>query len=194
MKILRKKGMSLMEIVITAGLFVILASLMVVMIVRGLNSYQNSKETIDAQDKAAHAMRDFEKTARGATEILVSDPDELDFYAYMVGDQQPAPSQIRYFVENNQLVKGVIHPSGSGPTFIYPSQDEFRQMVVSDLTNGSSLFTYYNDVSNQITAPVPPDAVRMIKLTVSIDKNIQKPPSAITEITSVNLRNLKTNL
>jgi len=183
-----------MEIVLTTGLFVVLAGLMVVMIVRGLNSYQNSKETIDAQDKAAHAMRDFEKTTRGATEVLASETDELVFYAYMVGDEQPAPSQIRYFVENNQLVKGVIHPSGSGPTFIYPSQDEFSQMVVSDLTNGSTLFTYFNDVSNQIAAPVPPDAVRMIKLTVSIDKNIQKPPSAITEITSVNLRNLKTNL
>ena len=65
-----KKAFSLIEIIITSGLFVILGALMVVMITRGLSSYQNSRELIDAQEKAAQALRDFEKTTRGATAVL----------------------------------------------------------------------------------------------------------------------------
>lgn len=194
MKLRLKKAFSLIEIIVTSGLFVIIGALMVVMIVRGLNSYQNSRELIDAQEKAAQALRDFEKTTRGATVVLNSGSDELVFQGYLLGDMQPAASQIRYYCDNGTLIKGVIHPEGTGPTFIYPLGEEFSQMVVKNVINCSTLFTYYNDASAQISQPVPPDAVRMVKLTVSVDKDTTKVPEAITASTSVNLRNLKTNL
>jgi type II secretory pathway pseudopilin PulG len=189
-----KKAMSLIEIIVTAGLFVIIGTLMVTMIVRGLNSYQNSQELIDAQEKAAQALRDFEKTTRGATAVLSSNSNELVFQGYLLGDMQPAASQVRYYCDSGTLIKGVIHPEGTGPTFTYPSSEEFSQMVVRNVVNCSTLFTYYNDASAQISDPVPADAVRMVKLTVSIDKDITKAPEALTASTSVNLRNLKTNL
>ena len=189
-----KKAMSLIEITVTAGLFVVIGGLMVVMLVRGLSSYQNSRELIDAQEKAALALRDFEKTTRGATAVLNSEPDELIFYGYLLGDQQPAASQIRYYCQDGSLIKGIIHPEGTGPSFIYPPQSEFTQMVVKNVTNCASLFTYMNGASIQVSPPVPTDAVKMIKLTVSVDKDLSKAPGAITISTSVNLRNLKTNL
>lgn len=195
MKILKhKKAMSLIEIIVTAGLFVIIGALMVVMIVRGLSFYQNSQDLIDAQEKTAQALRDFEKTTRGATSILNSDPEELVFQSYLLGDTQPAASQIRYYCDDDILIKGVIHPEGAGPTFTYPLSEEFSQMVVKNVVNCSTLFTYYNDASVQISIPVPPDAVRMVKLTTSVDKDITKVPDVVTASTGVNLRNLKTNL
>ena len=67
-------------------------------------------------------------------------------------------------------------------------------MVVKNVINCTTLFNYYNDASAQISAPVPSEAVRMVKLTVSVDKDTTKAPEAITAGTGVNLRNLKTNL
>ena len=189
-----KKGISLIELIVTAGLFVIISGLMMVMIVRSFNSYRFSKQTIDAQERAASAMREFEKNTRGATQIIASSPDELTFYAYLLDDRQPAPSRVRYYCDNGNLMKGVIHAVGNGPIFEYPLDQEFFKVVAKDVVNGETLFKYYNDASVEIGNPVPVDAVRMIQFTISIDENITAPPEAITEITSVNLRNLKTNL
>lgn len=194
MKINYKKGISLIEMTVTAGLFVVISGLLIVMIVRSYNSYRYSRQTIDAQEKASVAMRDFEKNTRGATQILNSSPNELIFYSYLLDDRQPAPSRVRYYVENGNLAKGVIHADGTGPIFDYPTDQEFYKIIAKNVINGDNLFLYYNDASVQIGDPVPADAVRMIKFTISIDKNTANPPEAITEITSVNLRNLKTNL
>lgn len=189
-----KKGMTLIEIIITAGLFVVISGLMVVMLFQGLKSYRNGRDLIDAQEKVAQALRDFEKSTRGATAVISSDPDELIIDGYLLGDQQPAASRIRYYCQGTSLIKGVIHPQGTGPIFTYPAEEEFSQMVVSNVINCSILFTYMNDASALIANPVPIDAVRMVKLTVSVDKDITQAPEAITASTSVNLRNIKTNL
>lgn len=194
MKISYKKGISLIELIVTAGLFVIISGLMLVMIVRSFNSYRFSKQTIDAQEKASTAMRDFEKNTRGATQILTSTPGELIFYSYLLDDRQPAPSRVRYYAENGNLMKGVIHPTGTGPVFVYPSDQEFFKAIAKNVMNGDTLFLYYNDASVQIGDPTPVDAVRMIKMTVTIDEDTSDSPEAISGATSVNLRNLKTNL
>lgn len=194
MKIKYKKGISLIELTVTAGLFVVISGLMMVMIVRSYNAYRFSRQTIDAQEKAAEAMRDFEKNTRGATQILASTPSELTFYSYLLDDLQPAPSRVRYYVENGNLMKGVIHPTGAGPVFDYPTGEEFFKPIAKNVINGDNLFLYYNDASVQIGDPTPIDAVRMIKLTVTIDQDPASPPGAITSTTNVNLRNLKTNL
>ncbi len=189
-----KKGISLIELVVTAGLFVVISGLLLVMITRSLNSYRFSRATIDAQEKAATAMRDFEKSTRGATEILSAAPNELIFYTYLLDDIQPAPSRVRYYVDSNNLMKGVIHPSGAGPIFDYPTGEEFSRPIAKDIVNISDVFIYYNAASSQIGTPVPADAVRMIKFTASVDKDVNSPPEASTISTTVNLRNLKTNL
>lgn len=194
MKIRFKKGISLIEMTVTAGLFVVISGLMLVMIVRSYNAYSFSKQTIDAQEKASAAMRDFEKNTRGATQILTSTASELAFYSYLLEDRQPAPSRVRYYVEGGDLMKGVVHPTGAGPVFSYPDNLEFSKAIAQNVTNGDALFQYFNDASVQIGNPTPVDAVRMIKLTVTIDKDTARPPEAITSSTNVNLRNLKTNL
>lgn len=164
------------------------------MIVRGFQSYRFSQETIDTQEEAAKAMRDFEKIARGTTQVLVSDPSVYEFYTYLAGDDQPAPSKIRYFVENSEFKKGIIAPVGTGPTFDYPAENENVIPVCENVINGATLFNYSNDANEEIPAPVPKDAVRMVEFTITLDKDTSKKPDSITETTQVNLRNLKTNL
>lgn len=194
MKIQFKKGVSLIEMTVTAGLFVVISGLLMVMIVRSYNSYSYSKQTIDAQEKASQAMRDFEKNTRGATQILIASSNELSFYSYLLDDLQPAPSKVRYYVESGNLIKGVIHAEGAGPIFSYPIDQEFFNIISRNVTNGDNLFKYYNDASVEIGSPTPADAVRMINFAITIDKDTASPPDAITSTTSVNLRNLKTNL
>lgn len=189
-----KIGFSLVELIITAGVLALMSALLSIMIVKGFQSYRFSREVIYTQDQLAKAFRDFESVARGATEVEVSDQDEFIFFTYLPQDVYPAPSRIRYFMDGTTLKRGQIPPSGAMPPYAYPPQDESVKEIVKNVTNGSTLFQYYNDSSDLIEPPVPPDAVKMVKITVTSDKDSYAKPDAITETTDVSLRNLKTNL
>ena len=190
----KKRGFTLSEMIVTIFLVSIISLVLAVMVVRGFQSYRISKLIISMQDEAARAMRDFEKVARGATEVLSSEPEEFVFYAYLAGDEYPAPSQVRYYMDGSTLMRGLIPPSGEGPIFNYLEEDEEFRQVAENVINGDLLFKYYNDASGLVEEPVPIDAVRMVEITISIDEDQTILPEPIVEITSVNLRNLKTNL
>lgn len=184
----------MIEMTVVIVLLGMVGALVATMIVRGFQSYHFSQETINTQEEAAKCMRDFEKIARGSTEVIASEEGTYEFYAYLLNDAQPAPSKIRYFYENGSFKRGVIQPSGTGPVFDYPAANENVQPICDYVTNGSTLFKYFYDSSAEIESPVPKDAVRMVELTITLDKDTGKKPEAISQTTIVNLRNLKTNL
>ncbi|MFA7243940.1 MAG: type II secretion system protein [Patescibacteria group bacterium] len=194
MKISTKKAFTLVEMTFVILLLGVIGIVVATMIVRGFQSYRYGQEAISSQEEAAKAMRDFEKNARGSTQVIASTADTYEFYAYLLGDEQPAPSKVRYFSENGEFKKGIIEPTGPGPVFNYPPEEENVSMIIKNVTNGSDLFRYFNDTSSQISDPVPTDAVRMVQFQIMVDKDPNKSPDAVTTITRVNLRNLKTNL
>jgi len=201
MKIKHKKGMSLLETLITITFIAVIGILVVVLLSRTLHSYRSNQETIRVQDKVAAAMRDFESVARGATEVITADSDQFEFYTYLAGDAHPAPSKIRYFFEEDAIKKGRIGPEGSGPDYTYPPENEVVEILSEDIIS-SELFLYYSDVNfdydneeaTLLESPISTTAVRMINIRISSDKDPNLPPETITEVTLVSLRNLKNNL
>lgn len=189
-----KKAYTLVELLVVVLLLSVIGLVVSAMIARGFENYRFSQIAIDTQENAAKAMGDFEKSSRGTTQVVESSSSVYEFYTYLANDMQPAPSKIRYFVENGEFKKGIIAPVGTGPTFDYPAENENIEPICKHVTNGTLLFNYFNDSNVEIPSPVPPDAVKMVQFTITLDKDTSKKPEAITEITKVNLRNLKTNL
>jgi type II secretory pathway pseudopilin PulG len=194
MKIKLVKAFTLVEMTVVILILGVIGIVVATMIVRSFQSYRFSQDTIDMQEESAKAMRDFEKIARGSTQVITSDPDNYEFYTYLLNDIQPAPSKVRYFVQNGTFEKGITEPVGPGPIFTYPEENENIMPLSKYVINSTAMFKYFNDAGNQIAAPVPKDAVRMVEFTITVDKDTGKKPEAITEKTKVNLRNLKTNL
>lgn len=188
-----KRGFTLSELVVVIGILGVLTLLVSTIIVRSMETYRFNREAAGYQEEAAKAIRDFEKSARGATLVLESTPIVFSFYVYMPKDDYPAPSRVRYFLSGGQIIRGEIKPSGSGPVFDYPLELETFKTIVKNVTN-TEIFSYYNDVSDVIEDPVPEDAVRMTKISLTVDKDTNSPPLGITEETAINLRNVKTNL
>lgn len=189
-----KPGSTLIELVLVTGLVAILSGLLATLVAQSLKSYRQSRQIVELQGNAALAVKDFESITRGATEIITSNSDELAFYAYLVGDDYPAPTLVRYYTENGELLRSTIAPSGEGPTFTYPTEGEQVNKIIKHVLNTDSVFTYYNDVSAEVTAPVPVDIVKMIRITINVGYTDKVTPTDITETTVVSLRNLKNNL
>lgn len=188
-----KKGFTLYELIVVIAVLSILTLLISTVIVRSLQTYRFTRESANYQEDAARVLRDFEKSGRGATLVLDSSASSFVFYVYMPGDDYPAPSKVRYFLDGGNIKRGEIKPSGIGPVFSYPDNAESMKVIARNVVN-TEIFSYYNDSSELIDDPAPIDAVRMVKISVTIDKNVKMPPASYSEETSISLRNVKTNL
>jgi len=189
----RKKGFSLVEMLVALAIFSTISILLATFLSQSLKAYRIRKEESDEQQKASHIMREFEKTARAATEILTADENELRFYRYF-DLTSSSPTQIRYFIEGSEFKIGQTEPVGVEPNITYPQSAETIHLIVEDVENPNLIFQYFNGEKNTLSAPVDTTKIRLIKLTISLDQDPSKPPVAVTETTEVSLRNLKDNL
>lgn len=202
LSIKQKKAFTLIEITIVIFVMAMLSLLVATLLANSFKSYRLGLQGVRMQDATAKILRDFENKVRGAEEIVIADSNELSFYAYIAGDIRPAPSFIRYFVEEGVLKRGVITPEGEGPIYFYPPESEIFTDIAEGIINHDTLFDYYgaalydysDDSSTKLPYPITIADIKMIRVNVQVDYDISKPPATAQETTLVNLRNLKRNL
>ena len=181
-----KKAFTLIEMVVVTALVMIIAALVSVFLTRSLASYRISRQSVLLEENAAGAMRTFERGARAAIEIQSADSSEFSFLRYtdLVSE---APVKVRYFV-------GITEPSGSFPIITYPTENESIDLIIDNITNTTTIFKYFDGANIELTDSFNIASVRMVELTISLDKNGELPPAPITQVTKISLRNMKNNL
>ncbi len=104
--------------------------------------------------------------------------------------------RIKYYVDDNQLKKDVVVPSGNPAT--YPLGNPVTTIVAHDVANGTQpVFSYFDnnyDGSTQpLAEPVDVTVIRLVKAEIIIGKGNGEQGQVILT-TQVQLRNLKDNL
>ncbi len=189
----KKNGFSLMEMIVTVVLVGILGLIIASLYTSGNKQYRLGTKRIALNEQAAIAARDFEKMSRGTTAIISANSNNLTFYSYLKGDTNPAPSKISYYLDGNSLYRYSISPIIAENTFIYPdSQKEIKKIAENVIS--VNLFKYYNDANSELEFPIQNDVVRLIKMSIEIDNDINASPESAEQSTAVQLRNLKNNL
>jgi prepilin-type N-terminal cleavage/methylation domain-containing protein len=198
-----KSGFTLIEIIIALAIFVIIAAVVVSFLIYYLRSYSFSFDENQAVSRAQFGMTTMLKEIRearisedGAWPLITLNDQEFAFYSDITNDG--LADKVRYFIDTDQLKKGVIEPSGV-PVSYPPENEQVR--VLADFVEASSaaIFQYYNgdwpaDTANN---PLPPEQRLLDTKFVNIYLKININPQNIQpyELTSgVQLRNLKTNL
>ena len=165
-----------------------------------LNSYIAS--SLDAQQEARKVfkawsaeIRSMSPSSVGSYPIAEASSTSFTFYSDI--DNDGLKERIRYFLDGNAVKKGVLKPTGN--PLVYNSINETVAEVIRDMANEATpIFDYYDTNYDGTTAPlaqpVSAIAVRLVKITLIIDKNSLRPPAPITMTTQVSMRNLKDNL
>lgn len=192
MKVNKQKGITLVELIVTTGLVVILTLVVTVLLVRSISAYRYNQKSVSLQEDAAKVMREFEYSARAATEVTVANVDEL-VYLRFFDLTSPSPTQVRFYVYGTQLKMGKTEPAGVEPNITYPSENEIVTMLVDNLQNTTTVFNYFDELNNQLASPINVPAIKMTEIIVTLDDDPDNTPAAITERTMVQFRNLKTN-
>lgn len=197
----------------TSGLSAIevLVSMLILTLV-GLASYSFQKSIfsqnkiisggLTAQDEARRALKNMSAEIRTASpastgSYAISQTSVSSFTFYSNIDSDSFKERVRYFVEGAILKKGVIKPSGTPLT--YNPANEIVTELAHDVANGATaMFLYYDTnydgTTGALTEPIDISAVRLVKITIVIDKDPSTLPSPITLTTQISMRNLKDNL
>lgn len=160
------------------------------------------RDALSAQTEARRTIKDMTMVIREASSAsdgsyAIGQAAENSFVFYVDSDGDGVKERVRYFLDGATFKKGIIIPVGS-PLFYDPARETVQE-IVRDVSNGARpVFQYYDTSYNGSTPPlafpVSVGNVRLVKVTLTIDRNAQRPPEAFTLSTQITLRNLKDNL
>ena len=198
-----RKGMSIVEILIVVGI----ASLLMI----SVGFFQRNilffagflEDSISGAQDARAVLRTMAREIRTASSsnlgtytIATASPQTFIFYSDI--DNDGLKERIRYFLDNTDLKKGVIKPSGN-PLVYDPASETIVSVLVQNVRNDTqNIFDYYDTnydgTTDPLSEPINLISVRLVKITIIIDADENRAPVAKTFTSQVSLRNLKDNL
>jgi len=144
-------------------------------------------------------IRSMQNSNNGSYALAEASTTAITFFIDMNGDG--LKERVRYFLSSTSqyvVMKQVIKPTGN-PLVYSPSNSVYTQ-VAYDVKNtfATPIFTYYgadyDGATSSLAFPVNPQQVRLVKVTLVIERDPIKAPNPTTYSTQISLRNLKDNL
>lgn len=145
--------------------------------------------------KMVGELRSMSQSGAGAYPIAQAATSTVTFYTDI--DDDGSKEKVRYYLQSGTLKKGVTEPSGN--PIVYTGTEKVETLITSVVNGTSSPVFYYYDssyagTSTPLTTPINTLSVRLIKIEVTIDKDVNRPPGPFVVTSQVTPRNLKDNL
>lgn len=191
--LLKERGYSLLELIITMAIIGIVVTALVGIVVNSSRGYRYLQVQSNASVDLSNTLNRVTKVIRGSTDVVEAQSDRLTIFAYF-SPQDTVVKRITYFVDGTSLKATVIPPTGAGPNYTYNPFDGKTYTLASDLTNGGVVFTYFNETGAQLSGSFTPSQIKQISLNMTINPNPKVLRKPLSSQTTVTLRNKKTNL
>ena len=142
-------------------------------------------------------LRSILPSALGSYPIEAVSTSTVIFFADVNSDD--IADRVRYFIDLPTLSvkRGVTLATGEPPGY---SGVETFSTLITDIANGTStaLFEYYDGnfagTSTPLSLPVNIQAVRLVRITIKVERDPNRGPELMTLTSEAALRNLKDNL
>lgn len=199
----RPSGFTLLEVLLALGIFSLLIVGIVSFFIAGFKNKEIIFEQLSVQSEARKMAQDFVNELRSATvssigayPLATAGTSTIVFYTNL--DTDTYRERVRYFVDGTIIKKGIIKPDGNPLTY-NPVSEIITESVHSVMATTTSLFTYYDQsynggaTSTALNQPVNVSQVRVVGLTVTLEKNPLVSPAPLTVEAKTEIRNLKSN-
>ena len=140
-------------------------------------------------DSMVKTMREAAYSSTGAWPIISMATTSFAFYADI--DEDPFIEKIRFFVQGDLLIRGLIDPSGDPPVYTNPETFSTISDHVRNNEKGVVMFQYYNINGNLMADLSKIAEVRFVEATVIVNINPDLLPNQFTLRSTAALRNLK---
>ncbi len=139
----------------------------------------------------ATEVRAAQQSGAGGYYIETADANTFSFFTNT--DTDALIERVRYFLSGTTLKKGILKPTGM--PLMYVSVNEKISDVLQDVTGPAAIFAYYNGAYTGTEAalaqPVVVNAIRFIRLTVTVNPMGSNPPGPVTATIASDIRNLR---
>ena len=192
-------GFTLIEILFGVAIFLLIIGVLTLFsrnvwiynsfVSAGLVNADNGRQILKTMTSE---IRTASSADTGAYTISQAASSSFTFYSNI--DNDVLKEKVRYFLTGATLRKGVIKPTGS-PLSYNPANEQVSTLAPSVT---SAIFDYYDKNYDGTTAslsfPINIPNIRLIKITIVIDQDPNRPPAPTTFSTQISIRNLKDNL
>jgi prepilin-type N-terminal cleavage/methylation domain-containing protein len=197
----RHGGFTLVEILVAIGILSGIIGLIAAFQVDVFSISGILQSGLDNQNEARKAIGPFVSEVRSASAsdmgsyvIRRAQSNDLIFYSDINGDNRK--EEIRYYLEDGALLKSVTE-SNQNP-LQYNSDNTKIVQRINHVIN-ENIFEYFDSgydgasTTPAISEPIDISQIRMIKINLTIDSDVNEPPQAVTVTTQASIRNLKDN-
>lgn len=196
----QKEGLSIIEVIVAVAIsaLIVLAvgrfsdaiSGIGTLLGNGLQADQNVTLVLQTMESEVRSMG---SSAAGAYPLETAGTSTIVFYSDT--DQDGVNERIRYTIGTSTIEKGIIKATSTPAA--YPTSTEVKSIAAANIRPGSSTFEYfdagYTGTEAPLAQPVSVSAVRVVRVTISVDVSTSTAPRPITLIDVVTIRNLKSN-
>lgn len=134
-------------------------------------------------------MREAAYSSTGAWPVVSMATSSFTFYADV--DSDPFIERIRFSLEGNEIVRGIVDPSGDPPVYTNPETVSSVSDQVRNNEQEVPLFQYYDEDGTLMTDLTRIAEVRFVQSTVIVNVNPNRLPNQFTLRSTAALRNLK---
>jgi hypothetical protein len=197
-----KKGMTLIEALLAISIFTFgilgFSQLFVKSWQINQFSYEMGQSTLSAS-QGVNKMVDYIRRARqgddGAYPVRTADDDNFIFFCDY--DKDGITERLHIYKSDGKIMMGYRKPTTGIPK-TYPTGDQATLTLSEYVVNGDSdpIFYYYNQdypgdtVNNPVSTPAIAADIRLVKINLAVDPDINRAPDSVQMESFVELRNL----
>jgi len=192
-----KRAFTLIETLVTIFVFALAMGAVFGLVTLG---YRTQSYTFQQSTAINETRRGIEimvreiREARGADDgsYIIEKAEDFEFIFYSDIDKDNAVERVRYFIEGTNFKKGVIDPSGW--PIKYDLNEEKLFILSQYVQNQPPIFKYYDSQGIELSPPARLKDTKLMKVYLVINVDPNRPPQDFVLESSVQIRNLKTNL
>jgi prepilin-type N-terminal cleavage/methylation domain-containing protein len=190
MKINLEKGFTLIETLVSIGIFLLIIIAVNTFAVDIFSFNRKIYKNIENTQDIKVFLQDFSREIRsmsisntGAFPIVEAGTSSITFYSD--SDSDDLKEEIKYYVQNDSLLKRVIVPNTN--PINYSTSTAQITSVIEGIDTGINIFEYFDSsyagTTTSIVHPVNPYVIKLIKVNISVEGKVFT--------TQVSIRNLK---
>jgi len=192
------RGFSLLELLISAAILPIVLGAAYFAFIGMTNNYSRVEATSDATGEAQKGLDTLVRELRQAREIqegggAFADATASSCSFYCDVDLDGTPELVTYYVQGNDLYRGVGEPATQVYPYNYPTRDQtmfVRVMNIGGMT-AQAVFTYFNSVDGTVTVTSSnKNTISAVGIHLLATRPSQSGPVSVDFTTKVKIRAL----
>jgi len=197
-----KKAFTLLEMLVALGIFAIISTIVVWIMITSFRSNAIIWEQLKTQNEGRRALQEVIDDVRRAEEssigsYTVDSASEYEFSFFANIDDDSLREKVRFFIDGTTLKKGVTNVEGN--PLNYNGEENIVEIAhdAVNIAKNAPLFLYYDQdysgTENALDFPVNITDIRVVRIQLELEKDPTATPVPLHVEGVVSIRNLKGN-